>query len=155
MLKLLVLLFCLLALSFCCKCKDQTTQESFCGAHWVSHVKVIARVAKQGLPADTSRKGLNNLRYTVQHVKVFKTPANLTTLPSEIFTPSESPACGLKISAGHEYLLAGRVEGASSLYTVLCGQVVPDSSTSTEFEKVLEWKNVPASLPAQLAAIKC
>ncbi|CAP30619.1 Protein CBR-TAG-225 [Caenorhabditis briggsae] len=149
------LLSALLAVSSACKCKEQSTKESFCNAHWVSHVKVKVRVGKQGLPEGSERKGLNNLRYTVQHVEVFKKPSNMTTLPDEIYTPSESPACGLTIAAGHEYLLAGRVEGPNALYTVLCGQVLPDDRSQTSFENVLEWKNVPQSLQTQIKAIKC
>ncbi|CAI2353351.1 unnamed protein product [Caenorhabditis sp. 36 PRJEB53466] len=153
--KVLLLLSVLVAVTVACKCKDQSTKESFCNAHWVSHVKVKIRVGKQGLPEGSERKGLNNLRYTVEHVEVFKKPANLTVLPNEIFTPSESPACGLVIGAGREYLLAGRVEGNSALYTVLCGQVLPDDKSKSSFENVLEWKNVPQTLQTQIKAIKC
>uniref|UniRef100_A0A8R1IQV2 NTR domain-containing protein n=1 Tax=Caenorhabditis japonica TaxID=281687 RepID=A0A8R1IQV2_CAEJA len=91
----------------------------------------------------------------VRRIDVTRTPANLTTLPNEIFTPSESPACGLKIDAGKEYLLAGRVEGPNALFTVLCGQVLPDDRAAVAFENVLEWKNVPEALQTEIKAIKC
>lgn len=68
----LVILSVLIAVTLACKCREQSTKESFCNAHWVSHVKVKVRVGKQGLPEGSERKGLNNLRYTVQHVEVFK-----------------------------------------------------------------------------------
>ncbi|CAD6186916.1 unnamed protein product [Caenorhabditis auriculariae] len=149
-----ILLLCVGAL-LACKCKDQSTKESFCKAHWVSHVKVKARVGKQGLPEGSTRKGLNNLRYHVEHLDVFKKPENMTQLPEEIFTPSETPACGIKIDAGKEYLLAGRVETPSALFTVICGQVLSDNPAENQYENVLQWQNVPQSLRSQLSSIKC
>ncbi|CAB3397599.1 unnamed protein product [Caenorhabditis bovis] len=150
-----IFLLALVAVCLACKCKEQTTKESFCNAHWVSHVKIHVRVGKQGLPQGSARKGLNNLKYTVEHKKIFKKPANMTSLPDEIFTPSEAPACGLKITAGKEYLLAGRVESPGALYTVLCGQVLPDKREAAQYENVLEWQNVPQILAQQLENIKC
>ena len=38
----------------------------------VSHVKVKVRMSKQPLPTGASRKGLNNIKYSVDHIKVFK-----------------------------------------------------------------------------------
>ncbi|KAF8384824.1 cri-2, partial [Pristionchus pacificus] len=151
-------LFTLLALatiSLACKCKEQTAKESFCQAHWVSHLKIKLRVSKQPVPGDETRKGLNNIRYAVEHLEVFKKPSNLTALPNEIFTPSEPPACGLILDVGKEYLLAGRVAPGGTLSTVICGQVRPDDTREELFENVLEWKKVPTSFPPKMKEMQC
>ena len=96
--RLLILFSSFIVLSIACKCQTQTTQQAFCAAHWgqfqkeiakkppynyysldliraiisVSHVKVKVRLTKQPLPQGSARKGLNNIRYAVQHVNVFK-----------------------------------------------------------------------------------
>ncbi|KAE9549429.1 hypothetical protein FO519_007362 [Halicephalobus sp. NKZ332] len=102
------------------------------------------------MPEGSERKGLNNIRYTVSFAKVYKSPKELNgTLPREIYTPSEPPACGLLIEAGKEYLLAGRYENGI-MTTVLCGQILLDDSTQSKFENVLEWNNVPNSLRNRL-----
>ncbi|KJH43226.1 hypothetical protein DICVIV_10762 [Dictyocaulus viviparus] len=130
--------------------QNQTSQESFCAADWVSHVKVKLRISKQPLPAGSSRRGLNNIRYAVSHLDVYKKPSNMTELPTDIYTPSESPACGLTIiGAGKEYLLAGRVLNGT-LYTVLCGQILPDNPSEELYEVVLEWQKVPKALVEKL-----
>uniref|UniRef100_A0A7I4YU54 NTR domain-containing protein n=1 Tax=Haemonchus contortus TaxID=6289 RepID=A0A7I4YU54_HAECO len=137
-----------------CKCKTQTSQESFCAADWVSHVKVKLRVSKQPMPPGSPRKGLNNHRYAVEHIKVYKKPSDLKTLPAEIYTPSEPPACGLLIDAGKEYLLAGKIHNGT-LLTVLCGQVLVDNPAEELYENVLEWKKVPKQLQEKLPTFKC
>ncbi|GMT08892.1 hypothetical protein PFISCL1PPCAC_189, partial [Pristionchus fissidentatus] len=153
-----LLIVCFLAVasvSLACKCKEQTAKESFCNAHWVSHLKIKLRVSKQPVPGDNTRKGLNNIRYAVEHLETFKKPANMTKLPEEIFTPSESPACGLILDVGKEYLLAGRVAPGGTLSTVICGQVRPDDRSEELFENVLEWKKVPTSFPPKMKAMNC
>ncbi|KAJ1351355.1 hypothetical protein KIN20_007348 [Parelaphostrongylus tenuis] len=133
-----------------CKCAQQTSQASFCAAEWVSHLKVMMRISKQPMPAGSPRKGLNNIRYAVKHLKIYKKPSNMTaTLPTDIYTPSESAACGLIIEAGREYLLAGSVHNGT-LYTVLCGQIMVDNPREELYENVLEWRKVPKELQEKL-----
>ncbi|KHJ93336.1 hypothetical protein OESDEN_06757 [Oesophagostomum dentatum] len=151
---LLVILSIGIAVSFACKCKTQTSEESFCAADWVSHVRVKLRVTKQPLPAGSARKGLNNIRYAVSHEQVFKRPPGVTNLPPEIYTPSEPPACGLLIDAGKEYLLAGKMHNGT-LHTVLCGQVLVDNPSEELYENVLEWKKVPSNLIEKLSTFDC
>ncbi|WKX90685.1 hypothetical protein Q1695_009492 [Nippostrongylus brasiliensis] len=154
--RLLLLVYAAGFVSVCiaCKCKTQTSQESFCAADWVSHVSVKLRVSKQPMPPGSPRKGLNNHRYAVKHVKVFKKPAGVAELPAEIYTPSEPPACGLIIDSGHDYLLAGKNYN-STLFTVLCGQVLADNPSEELYENVLEWKKVPQPLIEKLSSFKC
>ncbi|EPB68030.1 tissue inhibitor of metalloproteinase [Ancylostoma ceylanicum] len=142
------------SITLACKCKTQTTEESFCAADWVSHVKVKLRVSKQPMPPGSARKGLNNLRYAVNHLKVYKRPNGVANLPAEIYTPSEPPACGLIIDAGKEYLLAGKIHNGT-LHTVLCGQVLGDNPTEELYENVLEWSKVPKQLQDKLPTINC
>ncbi|ETN69139.1 hypothetical protein NECAME_05356 [Necator americanus] len=106
-------------------------------------------MTKQPLPAGSSRKGLNNIRYAVNHERIYKRPPGVSNLPAEIYTPSEPPACGLIIDAGKEYLLAGQMHNGT-LHTVLCGQVPVDNPTEALYENVLEWKNVPKELQEKL-----
>ncbi|VDO80056.1 unnamed protein product [Heligmosomoides polygyrus] len=120
------------------------------------------------MPPGSPRKGLNNHRYAVNHIKVYKPhictwfrcitklqkPADVSELPSEIYTPSEPPACGLIIDAGKEYLLAGKIHNGT-LFTVLCGQVLVDNPSEELYENVLEWKKVPKQLQEKLPAFKC
>ncbi|KAL6742210.1 hypothetical protein Aduo_015382 [Ancylostoma duodenale] len=143
-----------ISITHACKCKTQTTEESFCAADWVSHVRVKLRVSKQPMPPGSARKGLNNLRYAVNHVRVYKRPNGAPNLPAEIYTPSEPPACGLIIDAGKEYLLAGKIHNGT-LHTVLCGQVLVDNPTEELYENVLEWSKVPKQLQEKLPTINC
>ncbi|CAJ0950444.1 unnamed protein product, partial [Mesorhabditis belari] len=150
-----LLVFCaFLSIAFACKCQDLSAKDAFCRATWVSHLKVKLRITKQPLPEGSTRKGLNNLRYGVEHLQVFKKPSNLSTLPNEIFTPSEPPACGLIVEAGREYLLAGSLNG-DALYTVLCGQILPDNKLGETIESRLEWKNIPNGYEKVLQGFQC
>ncbi|KAK6024388.1 hypothetical protein OSTOST_09800 [Ostertagia ostertagi] len=83
-----------------------------------------------------------------------KKPSDLKTLPAEIYTPSEPPACGLLIDTGKEYLLAGKIHNGT-LLTVLCGQVLVDNPAEELYENVLEWKKVPKQLQEKLTTFKC
>ncbi|KAE9419493.1 hypothetical protein Angca_004326 [Angiostrongylus cantonensis] len=141
--------------SLACQCAPQTSQESFCAAEWVSRLKVRIRVSKQPMPPGSLRKGLNNIRYAVKHLKIYKKPSSMTaTLPTDIYTPSEPAACGLIIEAGREYLLAGRIHN-NTLYTVLCGQVLIDNPSEELYENVLEWRKVPNQLREKLETFEC
>ncbi|RCN30707.1 tissue inhibitor of metalloproteinase [Ancylostoma caninum] len=151
---LIVTIVVYVSITHACKCKTQTTEESFCAADWVSHVRVKLRVSKQPMPPGSARKGLNNLRYAVNHVRVYKRPNGVGNLPAEIYTPSEPPACGLIIEAGKEYLLAGKIHNGT-LHTVLCGQVLGDNPTEELYENVLEWSKVPKQLQEKLPTINC
>ncbi|GMS99424.1 hypothetical protein PENTCL1PPCAC_21599, partial [Pristionchus entomophagus] len=66
---------------------------------------------------------MSNIRYVVNHVTVYKRPANLTTLAHSIYTPPNSAACGVDLGVGKEYLLAGFIASGGNLSTVMCGQV--------------------------------
>ncbi|KHN88642.1 Putative metalloproteinase inhibitor [Toxocara canis] len=126
-----------------CKCETQTPLESFCRADWVSHLRVKLRITKQPMLDNPLRKGLTNIKYLVHHIRIYKEPPEFSngTLPVEIFTPSEAPACGLMLEAGNEYLLSGSVS-EGTLTTLLCGQVLDDDATSRTFENVLKWSMV-------------
>uniref|UniRef100_A0A7E4UT26 NTR domain-containing protein n=1 Tax=Panagrellus redivivus TaxID=6233 RepID=A0A7E4UT26_PANRE len=142
-----VLICCIfVTVTLACKCQFQPAQVSFCKAHWVAHTKIDLRQTKQANP---TRKGLNNIRYKVTYGDVFKKPDNISSLPTDIYTPSEPPACGLLLEAGKEYLLAGRIVNGTAT-TVLCGQILQDDPEAQTYEKVLEWGEVAASLKNRL-----
>uniref|UniRef100_A0A9J2QAY5 NTR domain-containing protein n=1 Tax=Ascaris lumbricoides TaxID=6252 RepID=A0A9J2QAY5_ASCLU len=97
------------AATYGCTCQSQTPLQSYCRADWVSHLRVKFRVTKQPMPNNPLRKGFTNIRYGAHHIRIYKVPPQFanSTLPTEIFTPSEAAACGLVLEAGKEYLLAG------------------------------------------------
>uniref|UniRef100_A0A914E3A2 NTR domain-containing protein n=1 Tax=Acrobeloides nanus TaxID=290746 RepID=A0A914E3A2_9BILA len=134
-----------------CKCQSQTAKVSYCNAHWVARVQILTRQTKQKMPEGSERRGLNNIRYNVKYVNVYKTPNEFknATLPESIYTPSERPACGIILEAGKEYLLAGRYVN-NIMLTQLCGQVLSDDPTKETFENVFEWQNVPKALEQNL-----
>ncbi|KAK6049710.1 hypothetical protein COOONC_12786 [Cooperia oncophora] len=50
----------------------ENTAEPLIEIYAVSHVKVNLRVSKQPMPPGSPRKGLNNHKYAVDHIKVYK-----------------------------------------------------------------------------------
>ncbi|CAJ0960986.1 unnamed protein product, partial [Mesorhabditis belari] len=172
----LLIIFAIIPSISVCLCAPSPVNATFCQADWgkesngtltmeicdqiVPKPKNVElkweklRITKQPLPEGSTRKGLNNLRYGVEHLQVFKKPSNLSTLPNEIFTPSEPPACGLIVEAGREYLLAGSLNG-DALYTVLCGQILPDNKLGETIESRLEWKNIPNGYEKVLQGFQC
>ncbi|KAK6053467.1 hypothetical protein COOONC_09029 [Cooperia oncophora] len=96
----------------------------------------------------------SSLQTGLNQSSVLQKPSDLKTLPGEIYTPSEPPACGLLIDVGKEYLLAGKIHNGT-LLTVLCGQVLVDNPAEELYENVLEWKKVPKQLQEKLTTFKC
>ncbi|CAI4222672.1 unnamed protein product [Auanema sp. JU1783] len=140
--------------AFACKCLPLKPNDAYCKADWVSHVKIRLRSTKQPNSSDPNRPGLNHIKYDVEHVKVFKKPNDVQTLPTQIFTPSESAACGLILDTGNEYLLAGRMNNGS-LTTVICGQVLPEQPVENASGVVLQWSQVPKDLAQAIPNFKC
>ena len=76
------------SVAIACKCQTQSPKEAFCKAHWVSHVKIKVRQSKQPMPTGSSRKGLNNIKYAVEHIRVFKVSrVSETVLESALRSP--------------------------------------------------------------------
>ncbi|GMS78482.1 hypothetical protein PENTCL1PPCAC_657, partial [Pristionchus entomophagus] len=81
------------------------------------------------------RKGLNNIRYAVEHLEVFKKPSVLASLPSTVYGHS---VCALHTAnEGEEYLLAGGFRDGL-LTTSFCGQVRPN--VDGVWAPVLDWR---------------
>ncbi|GMR46903.1 hypothetical protein PMAYCL1PPCAC_17098 [Pristionchus mayeri] len=94
-------------------------RETFCDADWVSHVKVDLREE-----IDLSeRAGVCDIRYGVIHLEVFKKPANMDSLPSEVFGSSMG---GFSLEEGKEYLLCGGITEEGTL-SCIGGQVKTES----------------------------
>ncbi|PIO64431.1 hypothetical protein TELCIR_13942 [Teladorsagia circumcincta] len=128
----------------------------------VSHVKVKAKIDPNRNP-----DGLENIRYTVEHVCVYRhfkgsdhegccglelhwstgqlsmleKPATLKQLSNEIVTASNSAACGIELTVGQEYLIGG-AEDYGVLRGALCGLVQ-------------EWSTVPNNDRNALKTYKC
>ncbi|KJH43225.1 hypothetical protein DICVIV_10761 [Dictyocaulus viviparus] len=84
-----------------CKCSLRPSEETFCGADWVAHVKVLKKKISPG-------GGMSDVGYEFKPLKLFKIPAG-APCPSTVFTSSESSACGIDLELKKEYLLAGTV----------------------------------------------
>ncbi|KAK6040235.1 hypothetical protein COOONC_22260, partial [Cooperia oncophora] len=68
----------------------------------VSHVKVLGKqTISNGDP-------LNNVRYRLKHLEVFRAPNGTNYLPAMVSTSSESSACGISLEKGKQYLLSGK-----------------------------------------------
>ncbi|PIO64246.1 hypothetical protein TELCIR_14133, partial [Teladorsagia circumcincta] len=101
-----------------------------------SHVKVKAKV-----DPNRNSDGLENIRYTVEHICVYRKPATLKQLSNEIVTASNSAACGIELTVGQEYLIGG-AEDYGVLRGYLCGLVQ-------------EWSTVPNNDRDALKTFKC
>ncbi|VDL80119.1 unnamed protein product [Nippostrongylus brasiliensis] len=131
--KFLIIFAAGVAVSEACSCLPAgSPKEAFCSSDFVSHVKVT----KKNDP-NTCAGGIQNVKYTVQHIKVYRKPSSSYQLSNTIETASNSAACGVNLEVGKEYLL-----GDGVLHIGLCG-------TSTE------WSNVPKKDKDALATYKC
>lgn len=138
-----------------CKCKRLTAKEAYCAAKWVSHVYI----STQHPDLDEKNNEFENaeivkpsyIRYDVNHIEVFKVPDEFPngTLPSVIYTPSESATCGVYMRVSKDYLLTGSVRNGS-LVTILCGHIVEPAS-----QKIyLEWSETSEELRRMLRKYK-
>ncbi|GMR46908.1 hypothetical protein PMAYCL1PPCAC_17103 [Pristionchus mayeri] len=110
-------------------------KETFCDADWVSHIRLLTKEVGELVPG--SPQGIENIRYEVEHVEVFKKPTDVDALSTEIFGSSLGD---LRLEEGKEYLLCGRVKDGK-LSCAACGQVKPEEV----YLLVAEWNEIPAS----------
>ncbi|GMT02529.1 hypothetical protein PENTCL1PPCAC_24703, partial [Pristionchus entomophagus] len=108
-------------------------KETFCDADWVSHIKLVSQEIGELVPGGD----ISNIRYTVEHVEMFKKPTAMETLSAEILG---STLGNLRLIEGKEYLLCGRVKD-DKLNCTACGQVKPEEV----FYLVAEWNQIPES----------
>ncbi|RCN29145.1 hypothetical protein ANCCAN_25100 [Ancylostoma caninum] len=106
--------------------------------------------------------------YAVKHIRIYKKPGYVSTLPPLVYTPSNGATCGLYMEVGKEYLLSGGLDSFhdirnnhmqesvgtrqadGTLHVYLCGQV-----TDSGFGGVSEWSNVSTALRANLTTFQC
>ncbi|GMR42915.1 hypothetical protein PMAYCL1PPCAC_13110, partial [Pristionchus mayeri] len=109
--------------------------ETYLEADWVSHVRLMSEEIRELNPEGVH--GMNNIRYTVHHIEVFKKPPWMFALSTEIFGSSLGH---LMLEEGKEYLLCGEFSEG-----ILCctpyGQVKPDEISHL----VAEWNQIPYS----------
>ncbi|GMT02530.1 hypothetical protein PENTCL1PPCAC_24704, partial [Pristionchus entomophagus] len=72
------------------------SKEAYLDADWVSHIKLISQVTDASVGGNT-----DNVRY-VEHIEVFKKPAALDVLSTELFG---STLGEFLLEHGKEYLL--------------------------------------------------
>ncbi|GMS91828.1 hypothetical protein PENTCL1PPCAC_14003 [Pristionchus entomophagus] len=108
------------------------SKEAYLDADWVSHVKLVSQVTDESVRSNT-----DNVRYVVEHIEVFKKPAALDALSTELFG---STLGDFMLEDGKEYLLTGKYYDGKLSCTAF-GQVKPE-----EIEHlVAEWNQIPAS----------
>ncbi|VDL77296.1 unnamed protein product [Nippostrongylus brasiliensis] len=108
--KCLLILLTSLAASKACSCIfPGTPKDAFCAADFVSHLKVISKQDPTGCPGASF-----NVKYTVRHIKVFRKSSKVKQLSTVLETSTSS--CGLMLTVGREYLIAGNIgeDGALS-----------------------------------------
>ncbi|KAF8370948.1 hypothetical protein PRIPAC_77377 [Pristionchus pacificus] len=111
-------------------------KETYVDADWVSRIKLLRQEIGQLIP--DSPQGIENIKYTVEHIEVFKKPSSLRELSSEI---SGSTLGNLLMLEGNEYLLCGRMKENGKLSCAACGQVKPDEI----YYLVAKWNDIPAA----------
>ncbi|VDP16573.1 unnamed protein product [Heligmosomoides polygyrus] len=111
----------------------------------VSHVKVTGFENPYN-----DETGMNDVVYSVKHIRVYKNSENGTTIPNEVYTPSNGATCGVDMVIGTEYLLSGTREPDLSLHVYLCGQVSDEG-----YGGVTEWADISAALRSNLTLFQC
>ncbi|XGW18211.1 hypothetical protein V3C99_002659 [Haemonchus contortus] len=130
---LIVFIACVAASEACSCLPFNTLKETFCASDFVTHVKVIAKDD----PNEDS-DGLEDVEYIVEHICVYRKPANVKILPKEISTASNSAACGIELDVGQEYLLGGSADEQGVLHSYLCGLVEEWSTVSAKDRIAME-----------------
>ncbi|WKY10916.1 hypothetical protein Q1695_002904 [Nippostrongylus brasiliensis] len=144
-LRTFALLFALVLTLFACRCPIRPSNEAFCAADWVSHVKVLG---KRSAPGDN----LNDIVYALRHIRIFKNSQHY--MSPAVFTSSESSACGLQLEVGKQYLLSGSFYDGR-FHTSSCGQVVTDDPNDNFSGNLMEWKDVTPSFKSRLESFSC
>lgn len=114
------------------------SKEAYLDANWVSHIKLVSQEVGEGQK--------DNIRYTVEHIEVFKKPSELDALSSEIFGSSQGD---LELVEGKEYLLTGKYYDGKLCCTSY-GQVKPEEIEAL----VAEWGQIPASFIEDMKAFE-
>ncbi|PIO70393.1 hypothetical protein TELCIR_07754 [Teladorsagia circumcincta] len=96
----------------------------------VSHVNVQDKETIQG------GDPLNDVRYTLKHLEVFKAPNGTDFLAPVVLTSSS--ACGISLGNGSDYLLSGSFDNGL-LHTSTCGQIVTDDPNDNFSGGLMEW----------------
>ncbi|KAF8372556.1 hypothetical protein PRIPAC_78985 [Pristionchus pacificus] len=108
------------------------SQEAYCDAEWVSHISLIHQEVLE-LEGDGN---INNVRYSVEHIDVFKKPASMDALTEDVYG---STLGDLMLEEGKQYLLCGKYfDGKLSCTSY--GQVKPEGIDGL----VAEWNQIPA-----------
>ncbi|KAK6017566.1 hypothetical protein OSTOST_16909 [Ostertagia ostertagi] len=100
--KTIIVILASIAATRACSCFPQPADAVFCEVDFASHVKVL-RLSNP----HNDNTGIHDVIYTVNHIRVFKKPPRVSTLPPVVFTPSNGATCGLYLQVGKEYLLSG------------------------------------------------
>ncbi|KAK6740121.1 hypothetical protein RB195_008537 [Necator americanus] len=136
--KILILIVACVATSEACSCVPfPGLQEAFCASDFVSRVKVISKK-----DPNAYSKGFQDVIYTVHHIHVYRKPSKTAKLPNEIYTASNSAACGIELEIGKEYLIGGSVDEQGKLHSYLCGILQ-------------KWHEVPKKDRVALRTYKC
>ncbi|PIO68423.1 hypothetical protein TELCIR_09789 [Teladorsagia circumcincta] len=114
----------------------------------VSHVNVLDKETIQG------GDPLNDIRYTLKHMEVFKAPNGTDCLAPVVLTSSESSACGISLGNGSEYLLSGSFYNGL-FHTSTCGQIVTDDPNDNYSGGLMEWDDVSANFLSRLKSFTC
>uniref|UniRef100_A0A0K0DBQ3 NTR domain-containing protein n=1 Tax=Angiostrongylus cantonensis TaxID=6313 RepID=A0A0K0DBQ3_ANGCA len=131
-----------------CRCFIVPSNDAFCGADWVAHVKVLNKSAPLMI------NSYEYVTYNLQEVKLFKISAEARHLSSPVMTTSNSSSCGVSLVEDEEYLLTGMYYDRNFL-TSNCGQVIDDEQEGIFDRGPMKWKNVNAEFLANLGSFKC
>ncbi|KIH63225.1 tissue inhibitor of metalloproteinase [Ancylostoma duodenale] len=116
--KVLIILCSSVSIAFACSCFPQSANDAFCEADWVSRVKVNCFHNPHN-----DETGMYDVIYTVKHIRIYKKPAHVSTLPPLVYTPSNGATCGLYMEVGKEYLLSGRVTRLHDICSITCANL--------------------------------
>ncbi|EYB85437.1 hypothetical protein Y032_0298g1760 [Ancylostoma ceylanicum] len=137
----------LIPVIFSCRCPILPSKEAFCRADWVSHARILS---KMFLPIE----GMNDVRYTLRHIKIYKNVNETCPLFNHVLTSSESSACGLVLETKKEYLLSGSYYDGE-YHTSSCFQVVTDDPADSFSGNLMEWKHVTPGFEMRLNSFEC
>ncbi|RCN26347.1 hypothetical protein ANCCAN_27927 [Ancylostoma caninum] len=99
-------------------------------------------------------EGLNDVRYTLHHIKIYRNSNETCRLSNYVLTSSESSACGLDLEVRREYLLSGSYYDGE-YHTSSCFQVVTDDPADGFSGNLMEWKDVTPGFEMRLSSFEC
>uniref|UniRef100_A0A0N5BE02 NTR domain-containing protein n=1 Tax=Strongyloides papillosus TaxID=174720 RepID=A0A0N5BE02_STREA len=127
-----------------CDCMINGGENDYCFSDWISHVKILSKDVAMVDGTDEYAQEPEGVKYTVNHLQVFKKPSNMTdeSLSTLITTPSNTAMCGVDfLNVSDSYILSGAFNSDHTLSIYLCGGLKYNYDKVDSIRKLMKYKN--------------